>query len=76
MIRIDNKFDFGDIVYLKSDVDQSPRIVTEISVMPDNCIQYRLVQETFNSWHNELEIRNTVDVVLKTSGRNGRNVDD
>lgn len=63
---IDNKYDFGEIVYLKTDSDQEKRIVTAIKVYPAGDIIYQLSCGTENSDHYEFEISREEDTVLKT----------
>jgi len=55
MMIINNAFEFGEIVYLKTDKDQYPRIVTGFTVNP-NGILYRLGVMHIESTHYELEI--------------------
>lgn len=54
-MQINNKFDIGDTVYLKTDPEQLPRIVTAIEITP-NEITYRLMQGENNSYHYGFEI--------------------
>lgn len=56
MMIIDNKFNFWDIVYLKTDVDQEPRIITQISLCPSGMILYQLSCGLQVSLHYEKEI--------------------
>lgn len=55
MMVIDNKFEIGQIGYLKTDLEKKPRLVTQISVTRDS-IMYRLEQSTEYSWHYDYEI--------------------
>lgn len=55
MMVIDNKFEIGQIVFLKTDVDQYPRMVTRLNVAP-NVITYCLSFGTSESWHYDNEI--------------------
>lgn len=68
MIKIDNKYDFGQIVYLKTDKEQKPRIVTRITIGPSMYLLYELSSEINTSPHYEMEISPDKDVVLSTSG--------
>ncbi len=66
MIRaIDFKYYFGDIVYLKTDKDQCPRIVTLITLTPTG-ILYQLSQDSKTSDHYDFEISITKDILLTT----------
>lgn len=63
---IDNKFDFGDIVYLATDIEQLPRIVTRIYIDP-NYLCYELSCGTTTSNHYELEITAEKNTLLTYS---------
>lgn len=53
---IDNKFDIGQIVYLKTDEDQLPRIITGLTIRGNNVLVYCLSSGTSESWHYDFEI--------------------
>ena len=57
-MRIDNKFEIEDVVFLMTDSDQLPRIITGIQIYK-NGILYRLACGTDESWHFEYEIATT-----------------
>jgi hypothetical protein len=63
---IDNKFDIGQIVYLRTDVDQVPRIVVKFEVT-SSTVLYILASGEKETTHYDIEISETKDVVLKTS---------
>jgi hypothetical protein len=52
---IQNNFDIGQIVYLKHDVDQKPRMVTEIRIRK-HFVAYELQCATEYSVHEEFEM--------------------
>jgi hypothetical protein len=56
MMVIENKYDFGQIVFLKCDVDQSPRIVVSIEVYKGGELMYKLSAGDNNSLHFDFEI--------------------
>jgi len=64
---IDNKFDLGSLVYLKTDKEQLPRVVIGILINPSRTILYRLAQSTTDNYHFEQEISKEKDVMLSTS---------
>ncbi|MBN8821292.1 MULTISPECIES: hypothetical protein [unclassified Spirosoma] len=66
MIRIDNKFSLKQTVYLKTDRDQLPRLVTAIKVCPDDLL-YELIQGTTSSYHYDFEISESADVLMTTT---------
>lgn len=66
MMVIENKFEFGQIVYLKTDINQSPRIVTSFKVTPDGIV-YCLQSGTVETWHYSLEISEEKDILVKVN---------
>ena len=54
-MKINNKFDIEQIVYLITDADQSQRIVTAIQISK-GCLVYRIACGTAESWHCEFEL--------------------
>lgn len=52
---IDNEFQLGQTVYLKTDMEQLPRMVTLIQVNPLGHLYY-LSCGPISSWHYEIEI--------------------
>lgn len=63
---IDNKFNIGDLVYLKTDNDQSQRMIISISVRKRDLV-YELSFGSVSSWHYEFEITEEKDVLKSTS---------
>ena len=55
MMMIENKYDFKQIVYLVTDDEQLPRMVTCIKIFP-NDILYGLSCGTIETSHYEFEI--------------------
>ena len=49
------KYTHGDVVYLRTDPDQLPRMVTSISIYPSG-VTYNLSHCVANSDHYEMEI--------------------
>lgn len=66
MIVVDNKFEFEQQVYLRTDPDQLPRIVASIQISPGGSLLYRLCCGPQESWHYEFEISGGPDVLIKT----------
>jgi hypothetical protein len=67
MMVIDNKFEIGQEVYLKTDIDQKLRIITAILVLPGNCYRYELSCGTDCRWFYEFEITSEKNVLMTTS---------
>lgn len=61
------EFNFYETVYLKTDPDQHPRLVTEIHLYPGKQATYTLSMGTTNSTHYSGEITRERDVVKATS---------
>lgn len=62
MIVLQNKYDFGDIVYLKTDMEQLPRIVTAFISCPAGDILYEVNCGTIVSRHYEFEINSEKEI--------------
>jgi hypothetical protein len=67
MMIINNGFDLGQIVYLRTDKDQSARMVRQICVRSSGFIQYELMCGSNYSWHDELEISAEKDILKATT---------
>jgi len=63
---IETKFKIGDVVYLKTDIDQFKRIITGM-IIRMNAIIYILSFETTESNHYDFEFTNEIDIVMKTT---------
>jgi len=60
------KFNIGDIVFLKTDVDQEERMVCGIIIRPTG-LQYALILGETETWHYDIEISFNKDILKKTS---------
>lgn len=65
---LDPKFDWGQIVYLKTDCDQLPRIVTAMKIRENAPIEYGLSCVDRETFHYELEISESKNLLLITTG--------
>lgn len=63
---IDNKFELGQIVFLKTDTHQNERIITAFTVR-EALIVYELSFGTETSDHNHFEISKDKDLLLATT---------
>lgn len=52
---ISSDIDFFDTVYLKTDTDQCPRLVTEVKLLPPNTMIFALSCGTVCTWHYRTE---------------------
>jgi hypothetical protein len=66
MMIIENKFDIKQIVYLVTDEDQKPRIVTRLNITLDS-YTYELTHGANTSWHYEFEISAGKNVMMTTT---------
>lgn len=64
---IDNKYDFGQQVYLLTDSDQKLRIVTGMCIRPNGCISYEVTCGTDSRWHYDFEISTEKNVLATTT---------
>ena len=64
---VSHEFNFGQLVYLKTDPEQFQRMVIGIRVYADKSIVYDLAFGTNSSCHHEVEISEEKDVILATS---------
>ena len=64
-MKIENKYNFGDFVFLKTDIDQLKRIVSAITARPNGSVMYELMCGTEGSWHQEIEITKVRNQVMQ-----------
>lgn len=62
---IDNTYDFGQIVYLKTDVEQLPRQIYEIRMYKGGEIMYGVRQGENSTSHFGYELNDQVDESVK-----------
>jgi hypothetical protein len=63
-MKINNKFDFEEDVYLKNDPSQYKRLVIEININPGLFLMYKVSIGTETSWHHEMELSHDRDDAL------------
>jgi len=63
MINIDNKFDFGQIVYIITDKEQLPRMITAITLTKKDII-YECFAGTIQSKHYDYELSETINELI------------
>lgn len=56
MMMLENVYDIGEVVYLKTDPDMLPRIVTKISAFSVDSLEYQLSCGVNFSYHMDYEI--------------------
>ena len=65
IINVDIPFDFFQIVYLKTDIEQKPFLVIGAKVCPDNGILIELQTDRSTSWHYIGEITEEKNVFIR-----------
>lgn len=55
-MTIETKFDIGQLVILKTDIQKSPRMITNIKINPGNVCLYDVMKAQEASSHYEIEI--------------------
>lgn len=63
---IQNKYDFGQMVYLITDKDQLPRMITGLLIKPTH-IMYEISQGTQSCWAAAIELSSEINVLTKTA---------
>lgn len=64
IVTIEIEFEIGQVVYLKTDTDQTPRMVTQIAISGSGGLLYRLTCGTNESFHYEIEISAEKNLVM------------
>lgn len=63
MMVIENKFEVGDIVYLKTDTEQCDRLVTGLIIRPIGILYYLSLGPS-ETLHYEMEITDDKNVMV------------
>lgn len=63
-MEIKTKFNIGDIVYLKTDLEQLPRIIYGIKITMTN-VCYIVAQGINTSEHYDIELQKQEDLIIK-----------
>jgi len=58
------RFDYGQIVYVKTDIEQDPRQVIGVQGTADGGMLIKLSTDGNVSWHYECEITEEKDILL------------
>lgn len=67
MMVIDNKYEIGQEVYLKTDVGQKLRIITAIIIRPNGCYCYEVACGSESRWHYDFELSEEKNVVITST---------
>lgn len=52
-MKIESKFNLFETVYITTDTEKKPRIITSIQIMPGDAIRYHVETGSSESWHYE-----------------------
>lgn len=66
-ILIKTDLNFGQMVYVKTDLDQTPRQVIGVQATADGGKLIKLTYDSEVTWHYECEISLEKDILLATS---------
>jgi hypothetical protein len=67
MMIINNEYSMGEIVYLITDKEQSPRQIISITIGANDAILYRVMSGTIDTYHFEVELSRVKDIMLTTT---------
>ena len=67
ILSISIPYDFGEILYLITDIDQLPRQLVAVRQSADNSTMVLLQQGTDFSWHYLMELSTEENTALKNS---------
>lgn len=65
MMLVQNEFDIGETVYLKTDTSQTARLITAIKVFPNNVISYDVVCGNMASSHFDFEMSKEKNILVE-----------
>jgi hypothetical protein len=67
-MKVETEFSIGDCIYLKTDIDQYKRIITEITILPNNLFVYEVSLGSETCKVYEFEISVEKDLLLHYGG--------
>lgn len=66
---IDSPYNFGDIVFLKTDIEQHERMITKLFIESPTLVKYELSLGSFCSLHSEYEFEKEISLEKKFGGK-------
>lgn len=63
MMLINNKFNIGQLVYLKTDSDNELRMITEIKIMSNGLCMYLACKGVESGWYYEIELSSEPSII-------------
>lgn len=70
VIKLIAEYNIGETVYLSTDPEQEPRLVTGILIKPNDLIMYELAYCEDTSYHYGFEITKDIDLIKKFNNNN------
>jgi hypothetical protein len=64
-VIIETPYNFGDVVFIKTDEEQKERMITEICVKSPSLLVFQLTHGVTCSWHYEYEFETEINVATK-----------
>jgi hypothetical protein len=61
---IQYEFDFGEVVFLKTDIEQNPAIVFSICMYKQGEVMYEIIRGTVTSKHYDFELSREKNVLI------------
>lgn len=61
---IDNVFDHGDVVFLKTDIEQNPGIIISIKIFKGGEYLYEVIRGTVTSQHYDFELSKEKNILI------------
>jgi hypothetical protein len=62
---IDTQFEIGQVVFVTTDVDQFPRVVTGYNIRPNGLISYIVTLNSVENCFYDFELSDTMNVLAK-----------
>jgi hypothetical protein len=63
-ILVNNEYDFGEVVYLKTDPEQHPAIIFSINIYKAGEIMYEVIRGTVTSKHYDFELTRDKNLIV------------
>lgn len=64
-MNLKNRYTFGDMVYITTDIEQKKRIITSIVVKPNGLVYEVSCGDEEPSYHYEFELSDSEDTLMK-----------
>lgn len=65
MMVIENKYEIGQLLFLKTDSEQKERMLVQIAIGGNNAIRYCLSSGTVETWHYDIEMSEEKNILAQ-----------